>query len=90
MFIKNYETYERPVYIHFVMFLQVGERFWTGGLYPLSLLDMTCFSLAYLNLKGKDCINFLTTSHIFTFSLKLTVFSIYEVIMMNTFDELIR
>ena len=62
----------------FVTFLRVRERFRKGNTYPLALLDTACFFLTYLNLTGKDCINFLTTSHIFTFSLKQTVFSIFE------------
>ena len=57
-----------------------------GGTYPLALLDMACFFLAYLNLMGKDCINFLTTSHIFTFSLKQTVFSIFELHINYSFE----
>ena len=47
-------------------------------LFIFALLDTACFFLAYLNLTRKDCINFLTTAHIFTFSLKQTVFSIFE------------
>ena len=49
-----------------------------GGTYPLALLDTACFFPAYLNLTREDCINFLITAHIFTFSLKQTVFSIFE------------
>ena len=64
-------------------FYESKKGFGRGGTYPLALLDTACFFLAYLNLRGKNCINFLTishifTSHIFTFSLKQTVFAIFE------------
>ena len=69
----------------FVTFLRVGERFRTGDTYPLAFLDTACFFQAYFNLTGKDCISFLRTSHIFTFSLKQTVFSIFELDINSSF-----
>ena len=63
-----------------------SEKGFGGGTYPLALLDTACFFLGYLNLTGNDCINFRTTSHIFTFSLKQTVFSIFELHINYSFE----